>query len=133
MAAATVWLQSAPVAALAEPLRERVFSQADGNLGNFMWDGEQCRVVDFEDSGVSDPAYEVADLVEHVTVWLPGLVNADELVSLLEFSPEQNVRVAHFRRLFAVYWLLILPGNSGAGRNPEGSLERQADRVLSLL
>jgi thiamine kinase-like enzyme len=38
----------------------KVFGNADGNLANFLWDGARCRIVDFEDSGVSDPAYEAA-------------------------------------------------------------------------
>ncbi|HEY2691135.1 MAG TPA: phosphotransferase [Streptosporangiaceae bacterium] len=37
-----------------------MFGNADGNLANFLWDGARCRIVDFEDSGVSDPAYEAA-------------------------------------------------------------------------
>lgn len=50
--AAGAWLGSdGSAAALAEP----VFAHADGNLANFIWDGECCRLVDFEDSGVSDP------------------------------------------------------------------------------
>ncbi|MEJ7741495.1 MAG: hypothetical protein WKF73_02450 [Nocardioidaceae bacterium] len=30
-------------------------------------------------SGSSDPAYEVADLIEHVPVWLPCLLDVDTL------------------------------------------------------
>ena len=28
-----------------------VFGQGDGNLANYLWDGERVRLVDFEDSG----------------------------------------------------------------------------------
>ncbi len=52
-------------------------------MGNYLWDGDRCYVVDFEGSGSSDPAYEVADLIEPVTVWMPGLVAADDLVQHL--------------------------------------------------
>ncbi len=45
---------------------------ADGNLANFLWDGERCRVVDLEDSGASDRAYELADHVEHITFRVAG-------------------------------------------------------------
>ena len=132
--AATAWVGTPEATVLAGPLVERVFTQADGNLSNFLWDEERCYVVDFEDSGVSDPAYEVADLVEHVSVWLPGLIEADDLVKVLAFSGEQESRLLGFRRVWAVFWLLmLLPGNPGHDRNPEGSLERQAQRVLGYL
>lgn len=32
-----------------------VLGQADANLANFLWDGTQVRIVDFEDSGPSNP------------------------------------------------------------------------------
>jgi thiamine kinase-like enzyme len=132
--AATAWVDSPEVSALTGPLSERAFSQGDGNLGNFLWDGASCRVVDFEDCGVSDPAYEVADLVEHLSVWLRGLIEPADLVRLLGFTEEQEARFIDFRRLMAVFWLLmLLPGNPGHGRNPRGSVERQAERLLQLL
>jgi hypothetical protein len=93
------WLHGPEISSLTRESAEPVFTQADGNLGNVLWDGARCSVVDFEDCGVSDPAYEVADLAEHVSVWL----------------------------------LMLLPGNAGHARNPAGSVERQADRLLSLL
>lgn len=111
-----------------------MFSQADGNLGNFVWDGARCHVVDFEDSGISDPAYEVADLLEHVSAWPPGLIAEDDLIEALGFRAAQRARLLGFRRLMAAYWLLmLLPGNPGHPRNPAGSAERQAERVLGLL
>jgi aminoglycoside phosphotransferase (APT) family kinase protein len=134
LAAGTAWLAAPEVTHLTGPFAQRVFTQADGNLGNFLWDGDRCYVVDFEDSGVSDPAYEVADLVEHVSVWLPGLIGTGDLVAALEFSTEQEARLLGFRRIMAVFWLLmLLPGNPGHDRNPQGSLDRQAQRVLELL
>lgn len=134
LAAAGDWISRKPLRldlGMGEP---RAFTQADGNLGNFLWDGETCRVVDFEDSGGSEPAYEVADLLEHVSVWVPNLVDAGDLVGVLELSAEQERRLTDFRRLFAIYWLLmLLPGNRAHGRNPPGTLNRQADRLLQLL
>jgi hypothetical protein len=134
LSAVSSWLGSSEVRFLARPLAERVFTQADGNLSNFLWDGARCRVVDFEDSGVSDPAYEAADLIEHVSAWLPGLVDGDALVEALGFSRAQRTRLVGFRRLMAVFWLMmLLPGNPGHHRNPPGSTERQAEHVLELL
>lgn len=134
LAEARDWLLGPEAERLAGPLVEEVFTHADGNLGNLLWDGEHCRVVDFEDCGRSDPAYEVADLLEHVTAWLPGLVDADELVAAVGLTDEQRGRLQGFRRLLGIFWLMmLLPGNPGHHRNPEGSLGRQAARVSGLL
>jgi Ser/Thr protein kinase RdoA (MazF antagonist) len=111
-----------------------VFTHADGNLANLLWDGSRCRVVDFEDAGVSDRAYEVADLLKHVSASLRGLVDADELAAALGLTVVQRQRVLTARRLFATFWLLMLrPGHPGHARNPAGSLGRQAERVHALL
>lgn len=132
--AASDWLSSAEAVTLVSSPRERVFTQGDGNLANFIWDGQRCRIVDFEDSGVSEPAYEVADLVEHVSVWLPGLIDVHALLNQLDFAPGQRQRLGGCRVLMAAYWLLmLLPGNPAHSRNPDGSVERQAQRVLDLL
>lgn len=128
------WLATSEPDALADPSGHQVFAQADGNLANCLWDGERCRLVDFEDSGVSDRAFEIADLVEHVSVWLTGVLDGDELVELLDLDRPARQRVQRMRRLFAVFWLhMLLPGNRGHDRNPPGSLHRQARRTLTLL
>jgi Ser/Thr protein kinase RdoA (MazF antagonist) len=46
---------------------------ADLNPANVLWDGRDVRLVDFEDGGLSDPAYELADHVEHLGSRLPGV------------------------------------------------------------
>lgn len=128
------WLEGHEAWAVAERCRERVFTPADGNLGNFLWDGSRCYAVDFEDSGSSDLAFEVADFVEHVSVWLDAMVTAEALTPYLELTAEERRRFLLCRRLFAVYWLLmLLPGNPAHVRNPEGTLERQANRVVDLM
>lgn len=49
-----------------------------------------------------------------------------------ELTDPQRRRLAGFRRLFATFWLLmLLPGNPAHRRNPPGTLERQAARVVS--
>jgi hypothetical protein len=69
-----------------------------------------------------------------VSVRLPGLIEADALAGALSLSRSQRARLRGFRRLMAVYWLLmLLPGNPGHQRNPPGSLERQAAHVSQLL
>lgn len=59
--AAREWLGDPP---LPEP-RITALGIADLNPPNVLWDGERCRLVDFEDGGLSDPAYELADQAEH--------------------------------------------------------------------
>ena len=132
--AGRTWLFSDAAADLCGPLVERCFTQADGNLANVLWDGERCRIVDFEDSGTSDPAYEVADLLEHVSVWPADLVDPDLLVDALGFDDERRRRLAGFRCLFATFWLLmLLPGNRAHDRNPPDTLARQARRLQARL
>ncbi|WP_309650549.1 aminoglycoside phosphotransferase family protein [Nocardioides sp.] len=134
LAAALAWLSGPEAGALAQGPVDRVFTHGDGNIANLLWDGATCRVVDFEDAGVSDPAYEVADLLEHVSVWLRGIVRPEDLLERLGLSDAQSRRVLSARRLFATFWLLmLLPGGPADARNPPGSLERQALRVLDLL
>lgn len=73
-----------------------VFGQGDGNLANFLWDGHRARLVDFEDSGRSDRAFELATFVEHVLKLLgagddrPSTVRerAVRLLSLLDQSEQ---------------------------------------------
>ncbi len=134
LAAARAWLGGPEADLLAAGPAERVFTHGDGNIANLLWDGVDCRVVDFEDAGTSEPAYEAADLVEHVSVWLRGIVRPEDLLDRLDLSEHQQRRVLPARRLFATFWLLmLLPGNPGHERNPEGSLERQAARLSDLL
>ncbi|HEV2373861.1 MAG TPA: aminoglycoside phosphotransferase family protein [Streptosporangiaceae bacterium] len=134
LAVAAAWLDTTDLSLLSEPPGEQVFTHGDGNLGNFLWDGVRCRVVDFEDCGVCDPVYEVADLLEHVSVRLHGLVEPDDLIEAVGLSQAQQARLLTYRRLMAVYWLLmLLPGNPGHHRNPVGSLEQQAAHVTQLL
>lgn len=48
---------------------EVVLGQGDAHLANFLWDGTEVRVVDFEDSGPSERTFELAVLVEHISAW----------------------------------------------------------------
>ncbi|GIG61437.1 hypothetical protein Lfu02_58090 [Longispora fulva] len=122
--AARDWLRHAAFG----PGRTTVLGGADPNLANYLWDGERVRIVDFEDAGRSDPEIELADLVEHLraraTDWTAFLAGFD-------LDPD---RLLAGRRLFAAFWLhLLLPGGRAEARNPPGTLDRQAARVLGLL
>ncbi len=111
-----------------------VFGHADGNLANHLWDGRRVALVDFEDAGRSDRAFELADAAEHVSMRLGAGVDAQAFLARFDLSPAEHVRLNGFRRLFGLFWLLmLLPSSPGHRRNPPGTLERQADRLFLLL
>lgn len=111
-----------------------VLGQGDSNLANFLWDGTQVRLVDFEDSGPSDRAFELAVLVEHISAWSDAGLSADAFLPLFDLTVAEQARVREYRRLAAVFWLMmLLPGSPAHQRNPPGTVERQAARLLLLL
>lgn len=133
-AAGAEWIRSDEASRLAATVVPQVFAVADGNLANVLWDGDRCALIDFEDSGASDRAYEIADLIEHVRSWLTGALDADSVLARLDLDAGMRRRVRAARRVFALHWLiLLLPGNPGHHRNPPGSVDRQAQRLLDLL
>ncbi|MEW9546801.1 phosphotransferase family protein [Nonomuraea sp. NPDC050783] len=108
-----------------------VFGGGDGNLANFLWDGRRVRVVDFEDSGRSDRAYELAELAEHVSMWVDGEV---EIAGRFELGPQEERRLRECRRMHALTWLFLLSYDDPRNpRNPPGTFRRQAERVLAVL
>ena len=112
----------------------RVFGQGDANLANFLFDGERVRIVDFEDSGVSERPFELAVLVEHISAWSDASLAGARFISAFDLSVAERTRLADWRRLAALYWLLRLrPGGDAEERNPPGTLRRQAERLLALL
>jgi hypothetical protein len=128
------WLEIAPFGLGRHPDVPPVFGQGDGNLANFLWDGDRVRLVDFEDSGRSDRAYELADLTEHVATWVDTDFDASLFLGHFSLSTTEERRLSECRRLFALHWLLFLAREDPAHpRNPPGTAERQADRLQSLL
>jgi hypothetical protein len=90
--------------------------------------------VDFEASGRGEQATELADFVEHPTVWAHAGIDAAAFLDHFDLNPGQRRRIAQLRRLFAAFWIMRLrPGGSAYHRNPPGTFERQAARVLDLL
>jgi Ser/Thr protein kinase RdoA (MazF antagonist) len=67
--AALVWLDTGWTERPGSVTERPVFAQCDPNLANHLWDGERVRLVDFEAAGRGDEATELADFVEHLTVW----------------------------------------------------------------
>lgn len=125
----TAWLALAEVTLASVPSgTPQVLGQGDGNLANFLWDGELVRIVDFEDSGVSDRALELADLVEHVSAWRESGLDAEGFTEAFDLRPAERARMADSRRLTALCWLLYL-----RRRGDRDALQHQAKRLLSLL
>ena len=118
---------------LPEP-RSTVLGIADLNPANVMWDGGVVRLLDFEDGGLSDSAYELADHVEHLGSRLPGMYDADGLAEAVGLDEEDRARMAAYRPLFGAFWLsMLLPGNGGWRRNPRGTTEAQAAHFMALV
>lgn len=128
------WLDSAEFIEFGLAKPARVFAQADGNLANALFDEAGCRLVDFEDSGWSDEAFELADVMEHPTCWLSGMLDVELFLELSDLDVETLAAVTVARKAMAIFWLnLLLPGGPANHRNPVGSLERQARHVRELL
>ncbi|WP_374969324.1 phosphotransferase family protein [Terrabacter sp. BE26] len=114
--------------------RLTALGMADLNPANLMWDGTTCRLLDFEDGGLSDPAYEMADHIEHIAGRLSGVIDGEALLAAVGLPQEERERMRAYRPLFAAFWLaMLLPENSGSHRNPAGATEMQATHLLSLL
>jgi hypothetical protein len=113
--------------ALPEP-DEVICGHSDPNLANYLWDGQVVRIVDFEDAGRSEVAYELATLIEHL-----GARDTDWTGFVSGFDVEAQ-RLRQGRILSGLLWLnLLLPGNPAHKRNPPGTLEAQARRLLDLI
>ena len=122
--AAAVWLDSFT----GFELRDPVVGHGDPNLANYLWDGRRIRIVDFEDAGLGDRTVELANLIEHLagraTDW-------SSVVRRFDVDPD---RLREARCVWAAFWLtLISPGGPSADRNPPGTAEAQARRVVGLI
>lgn len=107
---------------------------ADLNPANIIWDGNTCRLVDFEDGGITDPAYDLADHVEHIAARFARVFDPEALSAAVAFSDDDRDRMRRYRPLWAAFWLvMLLPGNGGFRRNPPGSAEAQARHLIRLI
>lgn len=115
-------------------IKDPVVALGDGNLDNVLWDGDTCRLIDWEEYGVSDLCYEIADVVEHASSRLERRLDVEALLASVNLNVAQQMRMEEYRRMFACFWLaMLLPGNGGWRRNPPGSTEDQARHVLDLM
>jgi len=131
---AITWLHGTDLEHQACPDEDLVLGQGDSNMANFLWDGDHVRIVDFEDSGPSDRAFELAGLVEHISAWSDAGLDADAFLSRFELTIPAQARLRQWRRLAAFFWMIqLLPDGPASSRNPPGTLQRQARRLLTLL
>jgi thiamine kinase-like enzyme len=129
------WLGGAEAHRLAvEESAVPVLGRADHNLSNFLWNGQDVGLVDFEYAGRSDAPNEIADLVEHISARCTPDGLWEQFLDGSDLSRAERGRLRAARRVRVAMWfLLLLPGQSGEKRNPPGALRKQAERVLALL
>jgi aminoglycoside phosphotransferase len=131
---ASIWLDQGQMERAAARGGTAVYGHGDANLANYLQDGGTVRLVDFEDSGRSDRAWELAIFTEHLSVHGHGQVAAEQALSHFDTGAAEQARIREYRRLLATFWLLmLLPGGPSHRRNPPGTLQRQAFRLLELL
>ncbi|MFK0294096.1 phosphotransferase family protein [Streptomyces sp. NPDC090442] len=111
-----------------------VFGAGDGNSANYLWDGHRVRVVDFEESGRSDRAYELAEIVEHIAARVPRPFDTTAFLRRFPLTPAEATRLPACRTLLALTWLTLLAHDDPTRpRNPPGTAEAQAHRLRRLL
>ncbi|WP_244900634.1 phosphotransferase family protein [Streptomyces nanshensis] len=134
MRAGLRWLDRSRVRDVPGDVRE-VFGGGDGNLANYLWDGARGRIVDFEDSGRSDRAFELAEITEHVGSWVRGPLDVPAFLARFDLTPAESARLRECRRLLALVWLVLLWADEAGEhpRNPPGTAGRQAARLAELL
>ena len=130
LAQGSAWIAHAEISmtSVVAPAAQRVLGHGDADLSDFLWDGELVRIVDFEGAGISDRAFELAMLVEHVSAWRDGGLDADRFIDDFDLSVPERARLADWRRVAALSWLLRL-----RSRGDQGLLQGQARRLLALL
>jgi Ser/Thr protein kinase RdoA (MazF antagonist) len=80
----------------AGPHRRRPRS-GDPNLGNYLWDGTGIRIVDFEDSGPSHRAFELAILAEHRSAWAESDLDAAAFAARFDLTSDELIAFREHR------------------------------------
>jgi Ser/Thr protein kinase RdoA (MazF antagonist) len=123
------WACGPDAAILAAPAT-RVFSHGDGNLDNWLWDGQQLRCIDFEFAGWSDTAFDLADLAEHVSARAISDTAWDAALADAGLRGSEMRRHAAARRTCALRWLAALWRQR---EHRQDEFETQLSRTRSLL
>ena len=115
------WRKGDDPALLLEPAPQ-AFSRGDPNLANCSWSRQRLRIVDFEYSGWSDRATDLADLVEHVQSRGTPDESWEWFVEQFNMSGSEWSRFQAARRLSALFWLMKMWARRALEpRWPEGS------------
>lgn len=111
-----------------------VFGRGDPNLTNYLWVERRVTMIDFEDAGISDPAFELADLFEHASSRALSQAHWSVLCDLYDLDAPGRRRARAGRNLMACFWLAVLHRRALRGADPVNlTLAEQAARVLELL
>ncbi len=109
------------------------FSRGDPNLSNYLWSESGVVLIDWENSGYSDPALELADFAEHAS----ARALADDFWAALAdatgLTKADRGRVRDARRLMTCFWLVLIASRQRSGRPTTVTLEEQALRTLAVL
>ncbi len=82
----------------------------------------------------ADRAWELADITEHVSAWVDTEFDVPAFLEHFDLRPAEAARLRDSRRLFALCWLKLLRlQDQPHPRNPPGTVEKQAQRLLDLL
>lgn len=129
------WLAATKAGGAADELPDRpVLGRADHNLSNFLWDGHDTRLIDFEYAGWSEVYDEMAELVEHISARCTPDHLWRNFLDRLPMSPAERARLLTARRGLVIMWFsMLFPGQGADVRNPPGTLRKQAVRTLELL
>jgi aminoglycoside phosphotransferase (APT) family kinase protein len=130
--AARTWIAHAELPRLVSSDGLR-FSRGDPNLGNYLWTDAGLVLIDFEHSGLNDPALELADMAEHASTRALGEDFWIELADATGLTPADRAQVPHARRLMACCWLVMIEQRQREGLPTTIALEEQARRTLAVL
>lgn len=112
---------------------EPCFSRGDPNLTNYLWSDGRLVLVDWENSGHSDPVLELADFAEHASTraLTDGFLTA--LADATGLTAEHQARLLDARRLLACFWLVLIATRERSGLPTTVTAEDQAQRTLTVL
>ncbi len=105
----------------------QALGRGDPSLANILWDGTRLAMLDFEYAGWTDPAYELADLIEHPQSRATPDHIWDTFIDQFNLDPTARTRHHAARRMFSLFWLVRL------SLHPDHQLTTQAERAKHLL
>ncbi len=112
------WLATGPFEGVRGPGGHApVLGHGDGNLANYLWDGSRVRIVDFEDAGRSDRAFELAEITEHASTWVDTRFDVDLFLTHCAPTARERERLpAADRALLALP--AVVRGSATAAQSP---------------